>query len=274
MKRRKTWRRFPPGPPSVPFLGNMLQVDFKNLPRAFKQLSKQYGDVFSLQIFGQNLVVLNGFEVVTGTLLNKSEDVADRPVFPVLKHRGYTGNSQGVALANYGQSWKEQRRFCQSTLRNLGMGKKSIEERVILEAGHLCATFQDEQGRPFDPHIILNKAVGNVICSIMFGDRFEYDDDQLQRLLHMLDAANKEGSGFVPLLLNTFPCVMNIPGLMQKVLQAERNILAFVKEIVSEHKKDRDPEKRRDFIDAFLQEMANVSARPLMITSLTWKDWE
>ena len=42
-------------------------------------------------------------------------------------------------------------------------------------------------GKPFDPHFTINNAVSNIICSITFGERFDYQDDQFRELLRMLD---------------------------------------------------------------------------------------
>jgi hypothetical protein len=49
-------------------------------------------------------------------------------------------------MAPYEASWKEQRRFSVSTLRNFGLGKKSLEQWVIEEADCLCAAFTDQAG--------------------------------------------------------------------------------------------------------------------------------
>lgn len=49
-------------------------------------------------------------------------------------------------MARYGHVWKELRRFTLSTLRNFGMGKKSLEERVKEEAGFLCSAISSEEG--------------------------------------------------------------------------------------------------------------------------------
>ncbi|KAE8611431.1 hypothetical protein XENTR_v10012448 [Xenopus tropicalis] len=189
MKRRKPCTDFPPSPPSWPFVCNLLQMDFRDLNNGFKQisLSKQYGDVMSLQVFWKSMVVLNGFEVIKEALIQKSEDTADRPPFNLYEILGFVGNNKGVLLANYGQSWKDLRRFTLSTLKDFGMGKKSLEERVGEEAGYLCDAFQSEQGRPFDPHVLINTAVSNVICSIIFGERFEYDDHKFQKLLCLIE---------------------------------------------------------------------------------------
>ncbi|XP_018114301.1 cytochrome P450 2D15-like [Xenopus laevis] len=255
VKRRKTWRNFPPGPPSRPFVGNMLQLDVSYLHDSYTKLSKKYGDVFSLQFFWQNMVVLNGFEVIKEALFQKSEDIADRPTFPLYEALGLTGNSKAVVIAHYGPAWKEQRRFSISTLRDFGMGKKSLEENVVEEAGFLCSAFQSEQGRPFNPHYSINTAVSNIICSIVFGDRFEYDDEKFQKLLRLLDAALKAESGFFTQIVTAVPWLSKIPGVTKKVFQPQIRIFAYLKELVDEHRRTWDPEYKRDFIDAFLLEM-------------------
>lgn len=60
-------------------------------------------------------------------------------------------------------------------------------------------------GQLFDPHYLIDNAVSNVICSITFGDRFEYDDAKFQKLLHLLDAALESDSGFLAQVLYINP---------------------------------------------------------------------
>lgn len=42
-------------------------------------------------------------------------------------------------------------------------------------------------GQPFNPHIRMTTSVTNIICSIVFGERYEYDDDALQEIHVLLD---------------------------------------------------------------------------------------
>lgn len=257
MHRRTRWAaRYPPGPMPMPGLGNLLQVDFHNLLCSVTQLRSRFGDVFSLQLAWTPLVVINGLEAVREALVYRSEDTADRPPMPIYKHLGVGPHSEGVILARYGKEWREQRRFSVSTLRNFGLGKKSLEQWVAEEATCLCAAFADQAGSPFSPNALLNKAVSNVIASLIYGRRFKYKDPLLLKLLDLMEDALKEESGLKNQLLNSVPMLMHIPGMATKILPAQKAFMALLDELVTEHKMTRDPaQPPRDLTDAFLDEV-------------------
>lgn len=52
-------------------------------------------------------------------------------------------------------------------------------------------------GRPFSPSTLLNKAVSNVIASLTYGRRFEYDDPRLHKLIDLARQGLEEDSGFL-----------------------------------------------------------------------------
>lgn len=52
-------------------------------------------------------------------------------------------------------------------------------------------------GRPFSPNALLNKAVSNVISSLIYGRRFEYEDPRFLKLLDLMEEGLKEESGLL-----------------------------------------------------------------------------
>ncbi|XP_003202370.1 cytochrome P450 2D17 [Meleagris gallopavo] len=256
MKRRKKWSCYPPGPVSLPFVGTMPYVNYNNPILSFEKFRKKFGNVFSLQNCWTNVVVLNGYNTVKEALVNKSEDFADRPYMPIYEHLGYGHKSEGIVLAKYGHVWKELRKFTLITLRNFGMGKKSLEERVTEEAGFLCSAISSEGGRPFDLHLLVNNAVSNVICTITYGERFEYGDETFKKLLTLFENSLNEEIGLLPELLQVVPILLRIPGLPQMIFRCQKEYIDFTEMLIEKHKETWNPAYTRDFTDAFLKEMA------------------
>ncbi|KAF7235622.1 Cytochrome P450 2J2 [Varanus komodoensis] len=176
-------RGFPPGPRPLPFLGNLLQLIGERPHCVAEKLREKYGNVFSLQLGSMKIVVVSGLPLVKEVLVHQGENFVDRPEVPL--SRELTG-SFGLINSN-GLSWKQQRRFALSTLRNFGLGKRSLEERIQEECRYLTDAIEEEKGQPFDPHLQIKNAVANVICSITFGDRFDYSDSKFLQLLHLID---------------------------------------------------------------------------------------
>ncbi|XP_078278070.1 cytochrome P450 2D3-like [Rhinoraja longicauda] len=257
MKRRKKCGNYPPGPRALPFLGNLLQVDLHNPHLSFAKLRKQYGDVMSLDFGWTNVVVLSGYKALKEALVKKSEDFADRPELPVYE-KIFKRFGEGIVLAKYGDWWKAQRKFALLTLKIFGLGKKSLELRIVEEAGFLKQAFESEQGSPFDPHIPLTYANSNIICSIIFGDRFEYHDERFLGFLHTLEESFVLEGGFWGQVTNNFPFIRHLPGPQQKIFENHNKITQFLQTIVTRHKESWDPDDPRDFIDAFFTQQEKV----------------
>ncbi|XP_054843684.1 cytochrome P450 2D14-like [Eublepharis macularius] len=259
---RKRSIRFPPGPTPLPFLGNLLLFDLRKPHATVQHLSKKYGSAFSIQVGWNNYVTLSGFKIIKEALGQKAEDFADRPPVPLLSLAGYTKNCEGILMATYSSGWKEQRRFCVSTLKNLGMGKKTLEKKVSEEAGYLCSEFKSQEGFPFNPQNLVNNAVGNIICILTFGERFEYSDKTFLKLMNLARALMKATTGILPQMMAVGSWFSYMPGPHRKLKIIYNDISAILRDIVNEHKKTRDPTFTRDLIDAFLEEMEKVKGNP------------
>uniref|UniRef100_A0A8C2AG63 Uncharacterized protein n=2 Tax=Cyprinus carpio TaxID=7962 RepID=A0A8C2AG63_CYPCA len=253
--RNKAPKNFPPGPWSLPFIGDLHHIENGRIHLQFSQFAEKYGKIFSLRILGSRIVVLDGYKLVKEVYLTHDDSLAGRPILPLFYD--IVGDKGLVAATGY--KWKQQRRFALSTLRNFGLGKKSLEPSISLECCILNEAVSDEQGRPFDPRSLLSNAVANVICVLVFGHRFEYSDNGFQSLLKNINEAVYLQGGFCAQLYNMFPRLMRqVPGPHQKIFTLWREVIDFVREKVNAHRVDYDPSDPRDYIDCFLGEMENL----------------
>ncbi|XP_032350295.1 cytochrome P450 2J2 [Camelus ferus] len=245
-------KNYPPGPPRLPFVGHLFYLDFKKVHLSLQRFVKKYGNVLRLEFGDLSSVVITGLPLIKEVLVHQGEIFVNRPKAPFTERLFM---NKGLIMSN-GQEWKEQRRFALMTLRNFGLGKKSLEERIQEEARYLTQAVGEEAGQPFDPNLKIKNAVSNIICSITFGERFDYQDDQFQELLRLLDEFMSLQTSICCQLYDVFPRIMNIlPGPHQRLFSNWEKLKMFVAHVIENHKRDWNPAEARDFIDAYLQEI-------------------
>ncbi|KAG2077744.1 cytochrome P450 [Suillus decipiens] len=74
---------YPPGPPGLPLIGNILDMPHIKPWLIFTEWGKKYGHISHIEIFGQHIVVVNSVKTAMDMLDNKSAIYSDRPILPV-----------------------------------------------------------------------------------------------------------------------------------------------------------------------------------------------
>ena len=159
----------------------------------------------------------------------------------------------GVATSS-GKDWKNIRSFSLRVLRDFGFGKRSLQSRVKEEVELFIQEVEKNVNKPFDIRHTLQISVANIICSVVFGKRFEYDDkDFIQQIDDMdeeLGLANNVGA------LNFFPFLHYLPGdffNIKRMKQLIENELQRYQTHVDAHERNLNTEEEpRDYIDALL----------------------
>ncbi|XP_041862608.1 cytochrome P450 2J2-like [Melanotaenia boesemani] len=244
---------FPPGPPALPILGNIFSIEAKQPHIYLTKLADVYGSVFCIRLGRHKTVFVSGWKMVKEALVTQADNFVDRPYSPMVT-RIYSGNLAGLFFSN-GKVWRRQRRFAMATLRSFGLANNSMEQKVCEETQCLQEAVEKKKGEPFDPVPLLNNAVSNIICQIVFGRRFDYSDRDFQSMLkNLTDMAYLEGSVWA-LLYDAFPVLMKIlPGPHNGIFTSSKSLEASIKREIDRHKLDLDPSNPRDYIDKFLLE--------------------
>nr|XP_012616212.1 cytochrome P450 2G1 [Microcebus murinus] len=251
--------KLPPGPTPIPFLGNLLQVRTDATFQSFLKLSEKYGPVFTVYMGPRPIVVLCGHEVVKEALVDQAEEFSGRGNLASID-RNFQG--YGVVMAN-GDRWKVLRRFSLTILRDFGMGKRSIEERIQEEASYLLEEFRKTKGAPIEPTFFLSRTVSNVISSVVFGSRFDYEDKQFLNLLQMINSAFIEMSTPWAQLYDMYSGIMQyLPGRHNRIYYVIEELKDFIASRVKINEASLDPQNPRDFIDCFIIKMHQDKDNP------------
>ncbi|XP_039880858.1 cytochrome P450 2D3-like isoform X4 [Simochromis diagramma] len=250
--KSKRPKNFPPGPPVFPILGTILQLSLENPLKDFERLRKSYGDVYSIYIGQKPAVVINGLKTIKEAMVTKAADFAGRPqdffINDITKRKG-------VVLVDYGSSWREHRRFALMTLRNFGLGKHSMEDRIHEEIKYLVSTLKDSVGKTMSPRVMFHNAASNIICQVLFARRFEYDDALIKQIVQCFTENSKLAVGPWAMLYDLFPIIRNLPLPFQKAFENFETYGTIAIGFINEHKKTRVPGEPRDFIDCYLDEL-------------------
>ncbi|XP_070620931.1 cytochrome P450 2A13-like isoform X2 [Erythrolamprus reginae] len=251
--------KMPPGPTPLPLIGNLLQIDRNHLPNSLIKLSAKYGPVYTLQLGLRRIVVLCGYEAIKEALVDQGNEFQDRGQQGTFD---WIFQGHGVAFSS-GEKARELRQFSITTLRSFGVGKRSIEERILEEDHFLLEALRDTKGAPFDPTYFLSRSVSNVISSIIFGNRFDYEDQEFLSLLAALNEIFRFSSTPQGQLLDIFPgVVQHLPGSQQKSFKMFSELKEFMAKKAEVHQETLDPNSPQDFIDCFLVKMLQEEKNP------------
>ncbi|XP_039596211.1 cytochrome P450 2K1-like [Polypterus senegalus] len=239
---------FPPGPTPLPVLGNIniFNMWFPHL--TLHKLSEKYGGVFTFHVGSTKFVILCGYDAVKEALVNQPDDFGDRGLRKINKE---LSRGDGIVFGR-GESWKTMRRFTLSTLRDFGMGKRTIEDRIVEECQNLMDVFESHKGQPFNPKMIINSAVSNIICSIIFGDRFDYQDSHFLHLQTIMNESFKLSVSPQIQLYNVFPFLGFLFSDYKKATQINKEFRKFIFSVFEDRKYKVDKNDLRSFIDSFI----------------------
>ena len=154
----------PPGPPTVPILGNIPQIPKKGAHFQFTKWARQYGGIYSLKLGTGTAVVLTDRRLVKELVDKKSSKYSERP-------KSYVANlisgGDHILLMDYGAQWRDTRKLLHQSF----MEKMVEENYVSLQEAEARQMIRDYVLHP-EQHMLHPKRFSNsVTMSLVWGVR-------------------------------------------------------------------------------------------------------
>ncbi|XP_072844686.2 steroid 21-hydroxylase isoform X1 [Pogona vitticeps] len=241
-----------PGPPALPFVGNVIHMFHPDLPVHFLELARRYGPIYRLRLGNKgeakhDVVVLNSSEAIREALMRKWSDFAGRPPSFIADLISLGGKD--LSLGNYTPTWRLQRKLAHLAFQHSLRG--DMERNVQNYAQRLCKVFRDYGGKSVDVAHDFSLHTCCVISSIVFGPL----DIAVVEEMHNCMIELVEAWGAVPVkLLDFLPILKIFPNpTFRRLLSCIKSRDAFVQSQMKKHQEPHCSSEARDMVDHMLQ---------------------
>ncbi|KAH0930068.1 hypothetical protein HID58_015795 [Brassica napus] len=179
--------KLPPGPIPIPIFGNWLQVGDDLNHRKLVDYAKKFGDLFLFKMGQRNIVVVSSPDLTKEVLHTQGVEFGSR-------HRNmvydiFTGKGQDMVFTVYGEHWRKMRRIMTVPF----FTNKVVQQNHEGWEFEAASVVEDVKKNPdaATKGIVVRKRlqlmVYNNMFGIMFGKRFESEDDPLFLRLKFLN---------------------------------------------------------------------------------------
>ncbi|KAI6222259.1 Cytochrome P450-33C9 [Aphelenchoides besseyi] len=255
-------RNLPPGPTPIPLFGNLLEVIFDPPGEApYRRWKEKYGPVYTYWMGSIPIVAVAEYNTMVETFQKDGETYSGRYAFKEFDAL-VRGGDYGVIFTE-GDVWKEQRRYALQVLRDFGLGKNLMQERIFDELVSFFKEIDDNNAAGVEEHNIVglfDVAIGSIIQTVLFGYRFHGEKrgeffelkDKVQAHIKVLGH---------PLVLVAMPnpkLFLKIPFLgryVRTAVETGNYLLDFFRVRIQEHEQTlNENEPASDFVHAFMLE--------------------
>ncbi|KAM7273321.1 hypothetical protein ACFE04_027985 [Oxalis oulophora] len=256
-KKKRMLRNLPPGPPSLPIIGNLHQLGA--LPhQSLHQLSIKYGPVIFLKLGQVPTVVISSADSAKQVLKTHDLECCTRP--PIAGAGRLSYNYLDVAFAPYGDYWREMRKFCVLelfTLKNVQSFRSIREQEVEFMINSISE--HSSTSTPVDlSHMILT-LTADITCRVAFGKNFRegrgLDNERFQEIIY--EAVAMLGGFSAADFFPYFGWIVDrIMGLYKRQERSFHDLDSFYQKVIDDHLDARKSNKKdhqdRDIIDVML----------------------
>ncbi|KAK0229095.1 cytochrome P450 [Armillaria nabsnona] len=153
----------PPGPPTVPVLGNLNIFPAENVHHKFTQWAKVYGGIYSLKVGSGTLIIITSPIVVKELMDGRSASTSDRP--PHYMGTLITGGSN-IVLKENSKVWRTLRKAIHTML-----ASQASLEHLVIQKTEAAQLMYDILRSPEDFFTHIRRYSNSVMLSVLYGKR-------------------------------------------------------------------------------------------------------
>ena len=243
----------PPCLPRLPLLGSLPFIPAMERCRALKVLRQRYGDIFTVYMGSNPVIVLNGYHYVKKAFVTNGTLFTGRPEVNILFCDILQG---GGVVSKSGKKWIIHRAFFVQTVRMFGLGRNGVTDTIKDEIKYLMKDISKYGEESFDPQDIINKAILNIMLTMVTGKRYNDEDGSLKNLICKINTLIGQCGQLDPCQVSPFlKHLPRDPFKYQHTMNEVKEVRKMMERIIKSHKEDLDDNNIRDITDRYLIHM-------------------
>ncbi|ESK93754.1 cytochrome p450 [Moniliophthora roreri MCA 2997] len=195
----------PPGPPGYPIIGNVLDMPSEKEWLTFAQWGDTYGDICSVTVFGQTLVILNSSKAASDMLDKKSSIYSDRPVLQMGGE--LVGWKNTLVLLPYGDRFRRYRKLFHGLIGSHATMKQYHPASELETKKFLRRVLKT----PSELQSHIRKTTGTVILRISHGYEVKESDDPFIQLADLATEQFSLATSPGQFLVDVVPALRHLP---------------------------------------------------------------
>ncbi|XP_076902076.1 6,7,8-trihydroxycoumarin synthase-like [Bidens hawaiensis] len=258
----------PPGPPGLPFIGNLHQINPSSIHTSLWELSKSYGPIISLRFGFVPTIVVSSASLGKEVLKTQDTVFCSRPRLLGTQKFSYGGID--VAFSLYDEKWKEMRKIFTTHL----LSPKRIQSSRYIREDEVSRAMSTIHGLALSSNVInLSEIAKSVTCTIMmrvsFGKRCQDEHERKEVFWLLSELQETIVDNYASDIWPGLPFVSLIDrftGKMDRLEKCFQDFDLFYQQLIDEHLNCRNPkshEEEEDVIDILLRLMKD---KPFSLT--------
>ncbi|KAK5652310.1 hypothetical protein OQA88_10660 [Cercophora sp. LCS_1] len=222
-------KNYPPGPPTLPIIGNLHQMPTRDAHLQFEKWAREYGPVYSLILGTKTMVVLSSDQAVKDLLDKKSNMYSHRQEMYI----GQTlcSGDLRILMMGYGPRWRSCRKLVHALL-NISAAKSYVPYQMLENKQMMYEMITQPERFLYN----IRRYSNALTTTMVFGWRSDtYDDPKMMQLFDGFSEFADLNQTGIAALVDFFPLLRKLPEFLLPAVRKARELHRKEKKLYLDH---------------------------------------